>query len=166
MPTKKKAVKKKEEKKAKWVPPRMAQSELRKFVLDYCDGKVYTDHQTPKNLFSVIWMVAVFMKPEEYDLKQIGFMWEYISERGPRSVNGQPIFFSAYFMHIEDAKIVGPAIDREIKRRKDLPILVPTEPEKVDVSRVQESFNFTKGESDAQHQASSRNSKNRSKSKV
>jgi hypothetical protein len=106
----------------------MDQSELRKFILDYCDGKIFTDQQAPIEHISMIFMILIFMKPEEYDLPTIGCMWEYISEAGPRSINGYPIFMSAHFMHKDDWKICVPAIERELKRRKDLPILVPEEP--------------------------------------
>jgi hypothetical protein len=39
----------------------------------------------------------------ENKLKSIGLIYEYLSEAGPMSVNGKPIFFSARLMNHEDA---------------------------------------------------------------
>jgi len=115
----------------------MAMSKLRQFVLDYCDGKIFTDQSAPIKDISMIFMILLFMKPEEYDTESIGCMYEYFSEAGPRSINGYPVFMSACFMHKDDWKICVPAINRELQRRKDLPILVPELPETKPVEQVE-----------------------------
>lgn len=41
---------------------------------------------------------------EEAQLKSIGFVYEYLSERGPMSVNGKPTFFSLRLLNHDDTR--------------------------------------------------------------
>jgi len=112
-----------------FVPSRMKQSELRQFILDYCDGKIYTDRDIPKEQIMHVFMILLFAEVETWDRGSIGVIWEYSSRAGPMAINGYPTFMSCRIMHKEDWKICFPAIERELKRRKNLPILVPVNPE-------------------------------------
>jgi len=48
-----------------------------------------------KHLLPMIFMPLAFMdKPESEEMDKVGDIFEYISEAGPRSINGYPMFFS------------------------------------------------------------------------
>ena len=59
--------------------------------------------------------------PPDY-AEKIAIVWEWFEKRGPRSINGMPGFFSHHFMHIDDWKRAAPAIERELKRRREFEI--------------------------------------------
>lgn len=64
--------------------------------------------------------LIVYQKVQQHYNRVLGLVWEYLSEAGPRSVNGMPIFMSLRFMHIEDWNRARTAILREEERRKNI----------------------------------------------
>lgn len=101
----------------------MTDAELRQFVLDYCDGRVFTDRDIPKGMKPTqIFIVLAFGKIEKAYLKKVGMVWEHVRRAGPMAVNGCPMFFSAHLMHVEDVKRIAPAVAREMKRRKEIKV--------------------------------------------
>jgi len=52
----------------------------------------------------------------------IGILWEYTRQAGPRSINGCPCFFSFRVMHREDWAKAHKAALAEMERRKNIPI--------------------------------------------
>jgi len=104
---------------------RMADEELAKFVLGVCDDKIFTMHHIPEgsrtNVGGMVFMPLTFGAFGgwfEAELENIGTVWEYMSEAGPRSINGYPMFFSCRLMHTDDWKRACRAIDKELARRK------------------------------------------------
>lgn len=55
-------------------------------------------------------------------LQNLGVIYEHLSAAGPRSVNGQPIFFSFHILNQSDWKRAHAAIVRELSRREDMEI--------------------------------------------
>jgi len=53
-------------------------------------------------------------------LANIGILYEYMSQAGPRSINGCPMFFSVRYMHREDWCRARGAIQREEERRQNI----------------------------------------------
>jgi hypothetical protein len=103
---------------------RRSTEELKRFVLDYCDGKIYTLHDVPpvaRNCVNIIFLCLALSPPRTpaEGWESFGTLYEYWDQAGPRSINGQPIFWSHHYMHADDWKRVVPAIQRELKRRKE-----------------------------------------------
>ena len=103
---------------------RATDDELRKFVDDFVSSRIFTDrHIRPSDVVGTMSMIfmpialGAFSKYEKESLKIVGCIYEYMSEAGPRSVNGYPIFFSMRFLHVEDWKRACKAIEREQERR-------------------------------------------------
>jgi len=55
-------------------------------------------------------------------LQNLGVIYERMSKAGPRSINGQPIFFSFSILNRSDWVRAHAAIVRELKRREDMEI--------------------------------------------
>ncbi len=105
--------------------PRMPRKDLAKFVMDFCDDKVFTsahvrDSQA-ENLLHLIFMplaLGALQGLYEHEVKNIGLIWEYMSQAGYRAINGYPTFLSCRLMHKDDWDTARKAIQREMKRRK------------------------------------------------
>jgi len=114
---------------------RMSDDEIREFVNGVVSGQIYTDRHIPESLqhaIHIIFMPLVFgifdgARPE--DVKQVGCLWEWLSEAGPRGVNGCPSFLSMKIMHRDDFTRAHAAIVTELKRRENIEI--PPASEKV-----------------------------------
>jgi hypothetical protein len=103
----------------------MTAEELKQFVLDYCDGSIWTDRDVPENMLSSVFFPLMFMGEEsllEEDVKETGLV--YANTRKDRtcgmSINGYPIFFSCRMVHKDDVELVTPVIKEELKRREQL----------------------------------------------
>lgn len=104
--------------------PTMPRKDLAKFVMDYCDGKVFTSAQVSEhslNLLPCIFMpLALGGLQGLYDaeVQRIGLIWEYMSQAGYRAINGYPTFLSCHLMHKDDWNTARKAILREMTRRE------------------------------------------------
>ena len=104
----------------------MSDEELAKFVDDFCSGRIFTLHHiaphSRESLAGMVFMpvaLGAFSSWFKQEMEQIGTIWEYLSEAGPRSINGYPMFHSFYLVHADDWKRAVRAIEREEARRKD-----------------------------------------------
>jgi hypothetical protein len=106
--------------------PRLSEEALRKFVLEFLGGAIYTsaDIRRAEDIAIVFLPVALglFEGCTKEELSQVGVIWEYLSKAMPRSINGMPIFSSCHLMHLEDWKRAGLAIEREQLRLKNLEV--------------------------------------------
>jgi hypothetical protein len=75
------------------------EQELRKIAKDLYDGKIFTSNDP--NVIQMSFMVLLFASEEQIP-KDIGLIYEYMSEAAPRSINGNPMFFSARFLNNEE----------------------------------------------------------------
>lgn len=107
--------------------PRMSEEDLKKFVLDFLAGQIFTDkHINPNSSQDVVGMVfmplvmGAFAEYSPDSLRQIGCIWEYNSQAGPRSINGYPVFFSMHFMHVDDWARCATVIRNEEERQKNI----------------------------------------------
>jgi hypothetical protein len=87
--------------------PRLDSAEIKKFVLDFMAGDVFTDfHVTDKNLLPMVFMPLAMGGYESFSEKarsEIGCVYARFSDGTfPRSINGYPIFGSCAFMHKDD----------------------------------------------------------------
>ncbi len=96
-------------------------SELKQIAMDLCDGKIFCDlHLSDRksNLPLVFLPIAFGAFKDEEDVKNIGLVYEYLSEAGPRGINGFPNFTSMRVLNIRDAEIMMTHHD-EYKKIKD-----------------------------------------------
>lgn len=104
-----------------YVIPAMTPEQMKTFVRDYIDGKIFSLHHMPPDV-ALDTVAMVFMPiamgmlsalgPE--GIKNVGTIYEYLVDAVPRSVNGYPVFLSC--------KLVDKA-DWEKAREKILKIL-------------------------------------------
>ncbi len=95
---------------------------LKRFVLDYCDGRIFTsadlqDHGDARMVF----MPLGLMDAEQLEaLKEAdpGVIYEHMDQAGPRSINGMPCFFSFKTLTRDEWKRAVDAIVAEMERRK------------------------------------------------
>lgn len=100
--------------------PRMTTEAMEKFITGYCNKQIYTDQDCPENLLHLVFMVLTFSDLSDTNLDNLGLIWEWTNEAGPRGINGHPTFFSCSLMHKKDFEICKKAIKQELKRREDL----------------------------------------------
>lgn len=101
----------------------MTDAEARQFVLDFCDGKIFTDRDIPQGTPPTqVFMVLGFAPLIERSFaEKIGLVWEHYHAGGRAGyVNGCPIFLSCRIMHADDLARVQPVIEAEIKRREEV----------------------------------------------
>jgi hypothetical protein len=95
---------------------------LRRFVLDYCDGRIFTDRQCATlNEVRMCFMPLALAEPGQLP-KDIALVYEHISQAGPMAINGLPIFFSMRFLTQAELDRVAPAIESEMKRRSEVKV--------------------------------------------
>lgn len=79
---------------------------LKALAIDIFEGKVYTNRHisNPEDIAMVFMVIALggFAHLTEEQVKRIGLVYEYISEAGPRSINGMPSFFSMKMLSMDD----------------------------------------------------------------
>ena len=101
----------------------MTDDDLAAFVIEYCNGKILTSADVrDKNLISKVFMIISLGGLDEMTeekIKDIGCIWEHISEAGPMSINNYPIFMSCHIMNKNDWVRAIKAIDHELKRREE-----------------------------------------------
>ena len=73
-------------------------AELKQIAMDLYDGKIFSDRHL-KNMedAQMVFMpiaLGAFSNATEEEMKDLGMIYEYLSEAGPRSVNGMPCFMS------------------------------------------------------------------------
>ena len=106
---------------------RMTPSELKKFVLDFLAGLIFTSAQMrDTNLIPVVFLplgLGALGSFSDEALKDVGIVWAYMHETlGNRSVNGHPFFHSCRFMHKEDWVKASAAIAREQARQEEIEV--------------------------------------------
>lgn len=89
---------------------KLTEEEIKDLANDIYKGFVFTDRhlQSPDDL-SRVFIPLIFLKEKDIeDLKKNppGMIYEYMSEAGPRSINGMPMFLSVRMISQEDTKKV------------------------------------------------------------
>jgi len=108
--------------------PRMTTDELTQFVLNYCDGHLFTsahlrpgDEQLIQSIFMPLAFGAFAERSKSY-LEKVGLLWEHMSQAGYRGINGYPTFMSLRVMHKDDWERARKAIITELDRRKNITV--------------------------------------------
>ena len=111
-----------------WSKARMSDEDLKEFVLDYCDRRIFTDQHITSGRVRDVGMVFMVLGlgagagMRKEDIDQVGLIWEHMSKAGPRAINGMPTFLSARLMHKDDWERARKAIKRELDRRKEIEV--------------------------------------------
>jgi hypothetical protein len=80
------------------------EQELRQLAVDIKGGSVFTSNHVPQgeeHMLGSIFMPLVFMDEQQHKdfmEQKPSMVYEHLSEAGPRSVNGYPIFMSMKFL--------------------------------------------------------------------
>ena len=110
--------------------PDLSTDDLRKFVADYRANQVFIfQHikEGAKTLVGSIFMPLGLGGASHIDFNDVGTIYAYYKDAGPRAINGYPIFFSCAFMNCADwDKARAAIIDLEEIEEKTLEKLVPS----------------------------------------
>ena len=85
---------------------------LSQLAKDIATNLVFVDRYIREHDVTVLGMVflpiamGAFADWSEEETKQIGLIYEYYKEAGPREINGYPIFMSMGVLGVEDAQTV------------------------------------------------------------
>lgn len=90
--------------------PTHTPDELKQIAVDLRAGRIFTDrHVKGPEEMSMVFMVLLFLDEKalaELKANPPGMVYEYLSEAGPRSINGMPCFMSHRYLTLEDTKTV------------------------------------------------------------
>lgn len=103
-------------------PIHMEQEELRTFVRDWMDRRIFSHlHiENPKDVRSCFMILALTPPmPKDY-IEKVGLIYEYLDKAGPRSINGMPNFLSMRLMHKDDWSRALKVIEKEEEHRAAL----------------------------------------------
>ena len=86
--------------------PKHTPEEIKQLAIDFRAGKIFSDRhlQNPEDV-SMVFMVLMFLDEaaiDELKANPPAMIYEYLSEAGPRSVNGYPCFMSHKYLSKED----------------------------------------------------------------
>lgn len=94
--------------KKKWKYRRMTDKEIKKLAEDMYKGLIFTDmHIRNSEDIPMVFQPLIFIHEEQLEELRSGppgLLYEYMSEAGPRSINGMPIFWSFNMLSQEDTK--------------------------------------------------------------
>ena len=80
--------------------------ELKKIAIDIVDGKIFSDRniENPRDLAMTFMPIALgaFKDKTKEELEDIGLIFEYLDQAGPRSINGLPNFFSFQMLNKQE----------------------------------------------------------------
>jgi len=100
----------------------MSDEELKKFVIDFVDNKIFISGFIPveeaKHIIHAVFMPLIGITFSKKATKSLAQLWEYYAKAGPRSINGYPMFWSVRMISIADWKRAKPAIDKLMEKRK------------------------------------------------
>jgi hypothetical protein len=97
----------------------MSEPERRQLALDIMDGKVFGSwNLDPDEARNVIGMIFLPLSLGANVPKGVAHIYEYLSQAGPRAINGNPIFMSFRVLLKEDAKALFPMME-ELKKQRD-----------------------------------------------
>lgn len=97
--------------------------ELKKLAIDIVEGRVFGTWNLSEDApTSMVFMTLAFMGQEQLDSmkeRDVVHIYEHISEAGPRSVNGMPMFMSHKELTRQEADELNPLIQRLEEMRKE-----------------------------------------------
>lgn len=96
--------------------------ELKQIAIDFCEGKIFTSaHLNNLQNIGMVFMpllLGAAQQMTEEERNNIGLIYEYYSEAGPRSINGYPIFFSFRILTKEETDRTQAFIDEYTKMKE------------------------------------------------
>ena len=109
-----------------WTRARHDDETLKRFVLDYLAGKIFLSVDINReSLIPMVFLpiaLGCFGNMTKETAKEVGVVWEYMSEALPTGINGYPCFGSCRIMHRDDWQRARAAIIREQERQQDIEV--------------------------------------------
>lgn len=82
---------------------------LAQVARDLVTGRIFTSFDCRPDDMAMVFMpiaLGAFANATEEQIRDIGLIYEHYDKAGPRSCNGQPMFFSFRLLNVHDAAIV------------------------------------------------------------
>lgn len=96
-------------------PSRMTEKDIREHAIGLQYGSLFTNWHIPEDEAPIarsIFMPVAFGALNNIDVTKVGAICEWLSEAGPRAINGYPCFFSCRVIHIDDWQEIITLYDR------------------------------------------------------
>ena len=98
--------------------PDRGEAELRQLAMDMVEGKVFGDWQIDDpSLIMSVFVPFALCSPKQLP-SNIHGLFEYMSEAGPRSVNGYPMFMSMKILTVNDREAIVPMVKQYAELRQ------------------------------------------------
>lgn len=86
--------------------PRMDEAQIKEAVMGLLHGHIYTADMCPPDMIGMVFFPVLMGGLDDFDLDQIGNVYEYMDKAGERSINGCPIFLSCRVVHKDDWDVI------------------------------------------------------------
>lgn len=97
--------------------PDKSEAELRQLAMDMVEGKVFGDWQVDDDAtVRMVFLPLAFCGPKHLP-RNIGGIYEYIDQSGPRSINGYPMFMTMQFMTDKDREVIIQMVKEYVELR-------------------------------------------------
>lgn len=98
--------------------------ELKQIAIDLHSGRIYCDrHIEDTSDIRIVFMpvmLGAFADAKKEELDNIGMIYEYLTEAGPRCVNGMPTFFSLKYLSKKDTMRMSEYYEKLVEAVKNL----------------------------------------------
>jgi hypothetical protein len=101
---------------------RIDADEIKKVAKGLVDGRIFTALDCPPDMIGMVFMPLGLGGLGDYDIDQIGCVYEWLDKAGERGINGFPMFMSCKVIHKDDwdavldrARKVAAAIEEALK---------------------------------------------------
>lgn len=98
--------------------PNREDAGIKQLALDYVENKIFTSANTDPNVVGMVFMPILFGATKGLDPEDIGLIFSYMKDAGPRSINGYPMFMSCGFLNQHDNKLFWEYVDVLNAQRK------------------------------------------------
>lgn len=82
--------------------PRMDEDDIKKVAKGLVEGHIFCLDMAPEDMWPMIFMPLGMGAQLNYDMDQIGNVYEWLDKAGERGINGFPMFLSCKLAHKDD----------------------------------------------------------------
>jgi len=95
--------------------PDKSEAELRQLAIEMVEGKIFGDWQVDDDAtVRLVFLPLSFCGPAQLP-RNIGGIYEYVNQAGPRAINGYPMFMTMQFMTDKDREAIIPMIKEYVE---------------------------------------------------
>lgn len=102
--------------------PSKPPKEIKQIAMDMAEGKVFTSNHIPEDQIDMlpkIFMVIALGGIHPEHTKNLGMIYEYISEAAPMAINGFPSFFSHKMLNRSDTTKLWELYNKYVKMKSE-----------------------------------------------